>query len=71
MIKVGQKVRIDPFRNIRMSGMDNVHEIVDGTVHFVHPTNRWFNVEYTDHLGKRLVGFKFDDIGRAVQLVKG
>lgn len=69
MIKIGQKVRINPFNNIRTPGLSDSKETFEGTVHFVHPTHRWFNVEYTDNAGKRLVGYKFDDIGREVKII--
>lgn len=69
MIKVGQRVQFDPFKGIRVTGMADLQETFEGIVHFVHPTHQWFNVEYVDNAGKRLIGFKFDDIGREVKLI--
>lgn len=72
MIKVGQKVAFDPFKDIKFNGALSFHETVEGVVHFVHPTHRWFNVEYgTEDIGRMLISFKFDDIGRTVKLVEG
>ena len=71
MIKVGQKVEFDPYKDIKAPGLVDISEIVEGIVHFVHPTHHWFNVEYGGDEGKRLIGFKFDDIGRLVTLVEG
>jgi hypothetical protein len=70
MIKVGQKVRFNPFHGVRQYGLGSVHDIVDGTVHYVHPTNGWFNVKYDNGDGTQLLGFKFHDIGKTVKLVK-
>lgn len=70
MIKVGQKVKIDPFKDVTFRGCTELRGLIEGVVHYVHPTHRWFNVEYGDELGTRLISFKFDDIGRAVKLVK-
>ena len=70
MIKVGQKVRINPFKDVTFRGCTELHGYIDGVVKFIHPTNRWFNVEYGDEQGVRLTSFKFDDIGKAVKLVK-
>lgn len=69
MIKVGQKVQIDPFRGIRITGMADLQETFEGIINFVHPTHHWFNVKYTDNAGTRLVGFRFDDIGKTVELI--
>lgn len=71
MIKVGQKVRFNPFKDIRQYGLASVNDVVTGKVHYVHPTHRWFNVEYGDDMGTRLISFKFDDIGKNVRLVEG
>lgn len=70
MIKVGQKVRFNPFKDIRTYGLSNANENVEGVVHFVHPTHCWFNVEYDGGAGKQLLGFRFDDIDKAVKLIK-
>lgn len=72
MIKVGQKVEINPFKDIRAAaGLGPINETVEGIVHFVHPTNRWFNVKYGSEGGERLIGYKFDDIDKTVKLIGG
>ena len=70
MIKVGQKVKFNPYKDIRTYGMSGGDVTVIGTVHFVHPTHCWFNVEYDGGAGMQLLGFRFDDIGTAVKIVK-
>lgn len=70
MIEVGQKVMIKPFKDIRTIGLSGTDIAMEGTVHFVHRTHHWFNVEYDDGAGKRLISYKFDDIGGAVKLVE-
>ena len=59
MIKVGQKVIFK-----------NVDRDEEGVVNFVHHLHHWFNIRYGGDEGKRLIGFKFDDIGGAVKLVE-
>lgn len=70
MIEVGQKVRFNPFHGVRQYGLGSVNDIVEGVVHYVHPTHCWFNVKYDNGGGTQLIGFKFYDIGKTVKLVK-
>lgn len=70
MIKVGQKVRFNPFLGCRQYGFSYMSDDLEGVVHYVHPTNRWFNVKYDGGDGMVLTGFKFDDIGKNVKIVK-
>jgi hypothetical protein len=70
MIKVGQKVRFNPFSGVRQYGLGSAQDIVDGIVNYVHPTNGWFNVRYNNGDGTQLLGFRFDDINKTVKLVK-
>lgn len=60
MINVGQKVHIK-----------HGDDFEEGVVHFVHPTNRWFSVKHGTEDYKWLTSFKFDEIGKKVQIVKG
>lgn len=69
MIKTGQKVMIDPFTHIRTYGLNMTGGALEGTVNFVHPTHKWFNVEYGNGDTKQLIGYKFYDIGRTVKIV--
>lgn len=70
MIKPGQKVCFNPFHGVRQYGLGSVNDIVDGVVHYVHPTHGWFNVKYDNGGYTQLLGFRFDDIGKNVKLVK-
>ena len=69
MIKVGQRVQFNPFKDIRQNGFGNTSDIVEGIVHFVHPTHGWFNIEYDGGAGMQLLGFRFDDIDKAVKII--
>ena len=60
MIKVGQKVRIH-----------HGDEFEEGVVKFVHYSHRWFSVEHGTDEYKWRTGFKFDEIGKKIKIVKG
>lgn len=65
MIKVGQKVRFDPFKDITgFSSNDCRGKTVVGTVVMVNVPHKWFSVEYGNP--KMRASFKFCDIGQAV-----
>lgn len=66
MIKVGQKVRFDPFAEI--TGFDSKNyrgNPVTGTAVMVNVPHKWFSVEYGNP--KARTSFKFCDIGVAVK----
>lgn len=67
MIKVGQKVRFDPFAEVRgfCSG-DFKGDYVTGTVVMVNEPHKWFSVEYG--FPKMRTSFKFCQIGQAVKI---
>lgn len=68
MVKVGQKVRFDPFEEITGFGSnDNRGKYVTGTVVMVNEPHKWFLVEYGDP--KARTSFKFCDIGERVRIV--
>ena len=65
MIKVGQKVRFDPFKEVTGFGSnDNRGNYVTGTVVSVNVPHKWFSVEYGEPTMR--TSFKFCDIGKAV-----
>ena len=65
MIKVGQKVRFDPFKELKGFGAeDHRGEFVTGTVVMVNEPHKWFSVEYGDP--KQRTSFKFSQIGKDV-----
>lgn len=67
MIKVGQKVRFDPFKELKGFGAeDNRGKMVTGTVVMVNYEHKWFSVEYGDP--KMRTSFKFCDIGSVVKV---
>lgn len=71
MIKLNQKVEFDPFAGIHLTGITNDHTIVTGTVKYINKLHHWFSVEYGDDGGKRRISFKFNDIGKIVNVVGG
>ena len=66
MIKVGQKVKFDPFDTIRGYGVEVCHGEVVGTVVDVNYEHKWFSVQY----GKLRTSFKFCDIDDKVHICK-
>ena len=67
MIKVGQKVRFDPFESLTGNDIDTIRKRVTGTVVFVNMKHRWFSVAYDK--GRSRISFHFADIGKKVKLL--
>ena len=68
MIKVGQKVRLDPLYCVSGYGAELVRgHVVKGTVVTVNEPHKHFLVEYGNP--KQRISFKFCDIGQAVKIV--
>ena len=66
MIRVGQKVKFDPFKYLTGYGcLDIKGETVVGTVAEVNEEHGWFSVEYGD---KQRTSFMFQDIGNEVTI---
>lgn len=64
-IKVGQKVRFDPFQDITgFSSEMNRGNTVTGTVVYVNVPHKWFSVKYGDP--QQRISFKFCEIGNKV-----
>lgn len=76
MIKIGQKVKFDPLRDINIVGardrLDGKLNKVVGTITYINAPHRWFSVEYGDKKkGYHLrTSFKFDDYGTKVTEVR-
>ncbi len=66
-IKIGQKVRFDPFETICGYGIDDMRYKVEGTVVEIYWEHKWFSVEFGDP--KQRTSFNFADIGEMVMLV--
>lgn len=64
MIKVGDKVKFDHLKDIRISGLAYGKSMVKGVVIEVHEDHRWFGVRYSlgDDASLR-TSFNFADIG--------
>ena len=67
MIKVGQKVRFDPFGFMSGCGAEVIRRKVTGKVVFVNTRHRWFEV--VDNKGRSRTTFHFCDIGKKVKLL--
>ena len=70
MIKVGQKVEFNPFEGMRAYGATAIDVDVTGKVIYINEPHNWFEVEYKSLEGKQKTSFKFDEIGKAVRLIK-
>ena len=67
MIRIGQKVRFDPFEGLKGYGIgDSKGSLVTGTVVFINAPHQWFSVEYGE--AKMRTSFKFTDIGQGVMV---
>lgn len=66
MIKVGQRVKYDPFKAMSYLGVCEVRQVVSGVVTYINHKRGWFTVENN---GIRTT-FRFTDIGKDVRIVK-
>lgn len=66
-IKLGQKVKFNPFEGTKVVGsMDNTEVI--GEVTLINEENQWFQITYGKHNLRRC--YKFADIGTDVQIIE-
>ena len=70
MIKVGQKVKFNPFKGIQVTGFAALNVTGIGTVVEVYEDHRWFSVEYGEEGAKKRIGFNFADIGVTVRVCR-
>ena len=71
MLKIGQKVRFEPLKNVKLLRLPGeVRRVVTGTVVYINHQNKWFSAEYIcGHSGlKQRESFKFSQIGQDVML---
>ena len=69
MIKLGQEVRFDPFKDITgFASEDNRGKVIKGTVVMVNEPHQWFSVEYDCGGVKQRTSFKFSQIGKDVMI---
>jgi hypothetical protein len=62
VIKVGQRVRFDPWHGIHiLNGMVTGEEVI-GTIISVYPQHRYFTVEYERDNIKYKTSFNFNDV---------
>ena len=65
-VRIGQKVRFDPFAGVRGYAIEECRAEVEGTVVEIYWEHKWFSVEYGEP--KQRTSFNFADIGQAVML---
>ena len=71
VVKIGDKVRFNPFQGITISGFgSSPKSFVTGKVVEVHADHNWFSVEYILGDGTQRTSFLFADIGDRVRVVK-
>lgn len=63
---VGQKVRFDPFEDIKKFTEKITYDTV-GTVSYVNERHKWFSVQYNEN---QRTSFNFCDIGKHVFICK-
>lgn len=64
MVKLGQKVRFDPFATITAMGIEDIRQLVSGTIVYINWKHKWFSVKY----GSLRTSFQFCDIGKEVKV---
>ena len=69
-VKLGTKVKFNPFKGIRLSGFVPNQEFVTGTVIELHEDHHWFAVEYELSGIKQRTSFNFADIGETVKVCR-
>lgn len=69
-IKVGQKVKFDPFRGIHTYGYIRSSKDVEGTVVEIFRDHRWFSVQYGEPPNTFKTSFKFDELNNTVYFVR-
>lgn len=70
-LKVGQKVRFIPLKDVRVFGFEDDGSEKTGVITYINIPHRWFLVEY-DGIGCKLrSGYKFTDVGLTVFIDTG
>lgn len=64
-LRIGQRVKCDPLRDIGGQGSWDAKQTVIGTIVYVNAPHRWFLVAYGESLR---TGYKFCDLGDRVEL---
>lgn len=64
-LRIGQTVRFDPAKIIGGFWTRSIPQPIFGVITYIHRSHGWFLVAYGNDLR---MGFRFDDIGREVDL---
>ena len=66
MIKVGQRVRFNPFSSVK-DPVERIQASTVGTVVWINVPHQWFSVRYGNN---QRTSFKFCEIGQNVHICK-
>jgi hypothetical protein len=67
-IKIGQKVKFNPFEGTKVLGSVYDDSEVIGEVTHINEENQWFQITYGKHNLRRC--YKFSDIGAGVEIIR-
>ena len=67
IIKLGQKVKFNPFEGTKVMGSMDDTEVI-GEVTHINEEKQWFQITYGKHKLRRC--YKFSDIGTEVQIIE-
>jgi hypothetical protein len=71
MIKIGKKVRFNPFQGVHTIGFINTSRNVTGEVVYINKDHHWFSVEYLLGGVPMRTSFHFADIRQNVRVLHG
>lgn len=66
---IGSKVQFNPFKGIRVNGIDKIDVTMTGTVIYINDKHRMFTAEYESGNTMQKVSFNFVDIGINVEVL--
>lgn len=65
-MRVGQKVRFDPFADAKCADVSAIRGTVTGTIVAIYPKHHWFSVVWGNN---QRTSFSFNDVGSVVTLI--
>lgn len=70
MLKLGQKVKFDPWKGQHSVGINVPAGEIDGTIVCIHPSHHWFTVEYRTNNHKFRTSYHFCEVYGERKLVR-
>ncbi len=65
-MRIGQKVRFDPFADAKCADVGAIRGTVTGTIVAIYPNHHWFSVAWGN---KQRTSFHISDVGSVVTLI--